>query len=108
MSATGNRSRACLALTATLVVSTGVLFAQSTGGEFTLKKSVLASGSATVAGGDFRSSATAGQHDAGTSSGGDFRVQGGFWPAVGGAPPPDGSAIFCDGFEDTPCASGGS
>lgn len=86
-----------------LILGAGVAYAQVAGGDYTVKKSVIAGGSATNSGGDFRASTTIGQADAGSASGGDFRVQGGFWPASGVAPP-TGDAIFCDGFEDSPCA----
>ena len=77
---------------------TGAALAQSAGGDFTLRKSVVAGGSATASGGDFQSAATAGQHDAGKMQGGDFIARGGFWPA-GEASVSDASGVFADGFE---------
>ena len=76
----------------------GAALAQSAGGDFILKKSVIAAGSATASGGDFLISATAGQHDAGVMQGGDFTALGGFWPAGEIAAPGD-IGIFANGFE---------
>ena len=74
----------------------GTALAQSAGGDFTVKKSVIAGGSATASGGDFRVAATAGQHDAGSMQGGDLTVRGGFWPAASAAPD---DRIFANGFD---------
>lgn len=87
-----------VAVLAAMLAVAGTAVAQSTGGDFTLKKSVIAGGSATAGGGDFQLAATAGQHDAGVMQGGDFTVRGGFWPA-GAASVPNTDGIFADGFE---------
>ena len=76
----------------------GAALAQSAGGDFTLKKSVIAGGSTVAGGGDFQLNATAGQHDAGKMQGGDFIARGGFWPA-GAASAPDADGVFANGFE---------
>jgi hypothetical protein len=75
----------------------GAAWAQTSGGDFRVARSVIAGGSARASGGAFTLSATVGQHDATTpASGGDFRVSGGFWPE---SSTPSGDAIFDDGFE---------
>jgi hypothetical protein len=73
----------------------GSAFAQPAGGDFTVRRSVVAAGTVEAVGDDFIVTATAGQSDAGRMQGGDFRVQGGFWPAPLGSP----ARIFQDGFE---------
>lgn len=92
-------SRVRRALGLLVAFATGAALAQSAGGEFAVKKSVIAGGSATAAGGSFDSSATLGQADAGQMSGGGFTVQGGFWPESASTTPPSGDEIFQDGFE---------
>lgn len=82
-------------------LATGAVLAQSQGGDFAVKKSVVSGGGTVLQGGGFRAAVTAGQHDAATSRGGGFVVKGGFWPQAGASP---GDAIFCDGFEGSPCA----
>lgn len=94
-----NTARVLLAALACVpLVGTAPAWAQSAGGDFTLKKSVIAGGSATASGGEFQLNATLGQHDAGKMQGGDFTARGGFWPA-GTASAPDAEGIFSDGFE---------
>jgi hypothetical protein len=75
----------------------GATWAQSSGGDFRIGRSVIAAGSIRAAGATFTVATTVGQHDAiARMSGGSFRVSGGFWPASSA---PSGEAIFDDGFE---------
>lgn len=91
------RLRRLLLLAAIALASLGAI-AQSAGGNYRVRKSVIAAGSATLQAGPYRATATAGQPEPGTLSGGDLRVQGGFWPA----PPPTAAPdpLFADGFEN--------
>ncbi len=91
------RLRRLLLPAAIALVSLGAI-AQSSGGDYRVRKSVIAAGSATLQAGAYRATATAGQAEPGTLSGGSFRVQGGFWPAPPTTTAPD--ALFADGFEN--------
>jgi hypothetical protein len=71
------------------------------GGDYLLRKHVVAGGGGDSAGSPYLLRGTAGQHDAGPApggamSGGDYVLRGGFWPE---AVTPRGEAIFSDGFE---------
>jgi hypothetical protein len=79
-----------------LPIMAGIAAAQS-GGDFAIRKSVVAAGSQRASGGDYRIEASAGQHDTGLAVGGAFRAEGGFWPE------PAPLRIFCDGFESAAC-----
>lgn len=79
----------------------GAVLAQSQGGDFKLRKSVISGGGAVSQAGTFGVAVTAGQHDAATSRGGGFVVKGGFWPQAGAFP---SDIIFCNGFESSSCA----
>jgi hypothetical protein len=75
------------------VALTGTALAQSGGGNYTLRKQVIAPGGVAAAAG-YRIEATSAEPGAGTQSGGGFRLTGGFQTP---RPPPD--ALFADGFE---------
>lgn len=81
-----------------IALAAGAALAQSSGGDFAVRKSVIAAGSAQAQGGDFHVAATAGQHDTGAMSGGDFTAKAGYWPVAG---PPD-DRIFRNGFDPPP------
>ena len=87
--------RVRLAFAALLVANSGTSVSQSGGGDYTLRKSVVAGGTVEAVGGDFIVTVTAGQAEAGgaVSQGGAFRVEGGFWPEQ--RPDP----MFANGFE---------
>lgn len=68
------------------------------GGDFALRKSIIAGGSGQAGGGALRLQGTVGQDDAGSMAGGGFQVQGGFWPEASQAMPPP-ERLFGDGFE---------
>lgn len=70
--------------------------AQSSGGNFTLRKSVVTGGTVAV-GGSYRLTASASLH-AGVQNGGAYRLTSGFH-----APRQASVRLFCDGFESTPC-----
>ena len=68
---------------------------QSSGGDFTLTRSVIAGGGGVSTGGGFLLRGTTGQLESGTSTGGNFSLRGGFW--VPSEPLPE--QVFFDGFE---------
>ncbi len=71
-----------------LIMVTGVALAQ-TGGGYDLTWWTVDGGGASVAGGDYLLSGSAGQPDAATLTGGAYTLNGGFWGGIGGAAPPD-------------------
>lgn len=83
---------------ALLLLLPGLALAQSSGGPYTLRKQVVASGGALATAGPYRVVGTAGQVAAAVASGGSYRLQGGFH-----APAARPDALHCDSFEDTPC-----
>lgn len=70
--------------------------AQSSGGNYVLRKQALAGGGARATGGSFELVGTAGQAHAAVASGGSYRLVGGFHQAAGGPPSP---SLFANGFE---------
>jgi hypothetical protein len=82
-----------------LLVPLAVASAQSSGGTYTLRKHVIASGGAATAP-THRVVATAGQPVAVFAQGGTYKATMGFHGPGG---PPFGDAIFCHGFESTSC-----
>lgn len=83
-------------LAMTVALATPVVLAQSSGGEFSVTRSVIASGGATATGGAFSLTGTIGQSATAVSSGGEFTVSGGFWPRT---PLDRPDPVFLDGFE---------
>lgn len=69
---------------------------QSSGGEFTVTKSVIAGGGGSQSGGEFAVTGVTGQAAVGQSEGGEFSLKGGFFASD---VQPVGGAIFLDGFE---------
>lgn len=88
---------AALAVAASLLAAHG-LYAQSSGGPYTMRKEVIGAG-ATSTVGAYRLTGTVGEPGAALSNTPRFRLTGGFHGPV--APVVD--AIFCDGFESTTC-----
>jgi hypothetical protein len=84
-----------------LVLSASVTWAQSSGGPYTLRKVVIASG-AQSNGAPFAAVLTVGQPVAGTSNGGPYRLRAGIHPLRAGATG-GGDRVFCDGFESNAC-----
>ena len=68
---------------------------QSSGGDFTITRSVIAGGGGVSTGGGFLLRGTTGQLESGTSTGGDFSLRGGFWAPSA----PLTELVFLDGFE---------
>lgn len=92
-------SASATAIALCTLIAIGGASAQSTGGGYTLRKSVIGAG-ATMQGTPYRLVATAGQPSAGVAQGGTYRLTGGFHQRAGGG------QLFCSGFEDTTCTSG--
>ena len=82
------------------LLAAGGVAAQSSGGSYTLRKSVIGAG-AEMQGAPYRLVATAAQPSAAVATGGTYRLTGGFHQRSGPGP------LFCIGFEDTACTSGG-
>ena len=72
----------------------GVISAQSSGGDFVMTKSTIDNGGGVSSGGEFSLTGTIGQPDANSqiSSGSDFVLAGGFWAKIF-------DSMFKDGFE---------
>lgn len=66
------------------------------GDSYRIDRAEVADGGATLAGGAFRLSGTAGQPVVGTVAAGSFVLAAGFWSA---APVPAGDRIFANGFD---------
>jgi len=77
---------------ATACVGTAV--AQSTGGDFTITRQVVAGGGSAASGDGLTAVVTAGQPSVDVATGGPFAVRGGFH-----APAEITDAVFSDGFE---------
>jgi hypothetical protein len=77
-----------------LLCASGLIFAQSSGGEYEVTKSTIDSGGGTSTGGDFSLTGTIGQPDSNAqiSSGSEFLLAGGFWAKAI-------DTIFKNGFE---------
>lgn len=76
-----------------------MVHAQSSGGVYTVRKSVITGGATTQAG-QYRLTGTVSQAAAGIASNGSYKINGGFHQAA-----TVGDALFCDGFENTACTS---
>ena len=72
--------------------------AQSTGGSYTQRKHVIASG-VLASGGSYRLTGTVGQPAASVQQAGSYRLTGGFHGPTAAA----GDRLLCSGFENTPC-----
>lgn len=72
--------------------------AQSSGGNYTLRKQVVASG-IVATGGSYRLTGTVGQAVAGVQTAGTYRLTGGFHGPVAAS----GDRLFCNGFESAAC-----
>lgn len=72
--------------------------AQSTGGSYTQRKHVVASG-VVASGGSYRLTGTVGQPAAAVQQAGSYRLTGGFHGPTAAA----GDRLLCSGFENTPC-----
>ncbi len=79
---------------ALLITAVPGAIAQSSGGEFSITRSVIAAGGSTSTGGDFSLTGTVGQSVVARSQGGQFSVSGGFW-----APGQRADMLFRNGFE---------
>lgn len=86
----------CAAMTA------GFAIAQSSGGGYTLRKSVIGAG-VWAQGSPYRLEATTGQASVGVASGGSYRVTAGFHRP---SQPGGIDRIFCNGFDTSSCTSG--
>lgn len=86
---------AAVALAATLL-ATHSLWAQSSGGSYTMRKQVIGAG-AVAAAGSYRLTGTVAEPGAAQSASTQFRLTGGFHT------PRSGGSIFCDGFENAAC-----
>lgn len=75
-----------------LAVVSGAM-AQSSGGEFTITRSVIGAGGSS-SGGEFSLTGTVGQPVVATSQGGQFSLSGGFW-----TPGERPDLVFSNGFE---------
>lgn len=84
-------------LTAICLVGITAALAQSSGGDFELKKSTIDAGGGAASGGSFELVGTFAQAEANPrqSSGGEFMLAGGFWASTSSA----AGRIFSDGFE---------
>lgn len=88
---------AACALAASLLVAHG-LYAQSTGGPYTMRKQVIGAGETSTAG-TYRLTGTVGEPGAELSNSARFRLTGGFHGPTG----PAAESIFCNGFENAAC-----
>lgn len=84
------------------LVPAGLASAQSIGGSYTLRKSVIGAG-VWAQGSPYRMEATAGQPSAGVATGGSYRVTAGFHRP---SQPGGIDRIFCNGFDTSSCTSG--
>ncbi|MDJ0653617.1 MAG: hypothetical protein QNJ40_05675 [Xanthomonadales bacterium] len=82
---------------AAAITVTPCALAQSSGGDFSITRSVIGTGGGASSGGGFSLVGTVGQAQTGFSQGGEFSVSGGFWTA--GERP---TLVFLDGFEGAP------
>ena len=78
------------------VASMAQAAAQSSGGPYDIKSSVIAGGGSPIAGGNFQITSTLGQAATSTLSGAGFVIVDGFWAPVGGL---GSDLIFANGFE---------
>ncbi len=81
----------------TLALAGTAAWAQSSGGDYEVTRSVIASGGGVSSGGGFSLQGTVGQPQSGTSTGGEFAMRGGFWAPVASGPAAD--PLFSNGFE---------
>lgn len=88
------RRAAVLALC--VLIAGNLAMAQSSGGSYTLRKSVIGAG-VTGQAAPYRLVSTAGQPSAGVAAGGSYRLTGGFHQ------PDTSGRLFCNGFENTAC-----
>ena len=88
---------ATLALAVSLLVA-HALYAQPSGGSYTMRKQVIGAGEASSAG-PYRLTGTVAEVGAAESATPRFRLVGGFHGPTG----PVVEAIFCDGFENSAC-----
>jgi hypothetical protein len=79
-----------------VLIAGNFAMAQSSGGGYTLRKSVIGAGADGQAA-PHRLVGTAGQPSAGVAASGSYRLTGGFHQPVAGG------RLFCNGFEDTAC-----
>lgn len=94
---------AAAALTAPLLIAVlllvpPALYAQASGGSYTMRKQVIGAGEV-ASGGTYRLTGTVGEVGAVESGTPRFRLVGGFHGRSG----PIVDSIFCDGFEDAVC-----
>jgi hypothetical protein len=80
----------------TVLLTSGLVFAQPSGGAFVISKSTIDNGGGVSAGGDFVLTGTIGQPDANAqiSSGDGYQLAGGFWTRL-----LDANLLFKDSFE---------
>ena len=96
------RRRAMMWAVLCVAIPAGLVSAQSSGGNYTLRKSVIGAG-IWAQGSPYRIEATAGQPSAGVATGGSYRVTAGFHrPSQPGGIDP----LFCNGFDTSSCTSG--
>lgn len=96
------RARGVLAIMIAIAIALPcAALAQSSGGVYTMTKSVIAPGGAEATGGAFRLVGTVGQPAARVVGEGTQVLSGGFHAGSGATP--DGDALFCDGFENASC-----
>ncbi|MEM9529952.1 MAG: hypothetical protein AAGA23_03475 [Pseudomonadota bacterium] len=89
----------CLCVTAILIAAAVAgpgAAQQSSGGEFTITRSVIAGGGGNQSGGEFAVTGVTGQAAVGQSEGGEFSLKGGFFASD---VQPLSGEIFLDGFE---------
>lgn len=80
-----------------LLIASSAGRAQS-GGDYAIRRSVIATGGNGVGNTDYRMAGSSGQALAGVIGGGDYRLQGGFWREASPTALPD--PLHTDGFED--------
>ena len=91
------------ALLLLLIAAVAAAGAQSTGGTYTMRKQVIASGGNRASAGPYVATVTIAEPTASAAQlGATYRLTGGFHgPRGSSAPLPE--RIFCDGFEAAPC-----
>ena len=85
-----------------LALSASATWAQSSGGPYTLRKVVIASG-AQSNGATYSTVLTAAQPLAGTSNGGPYQLRAGVHLLRASGGNAGGDRVFCDGFESNVC-----
>ena len=83
----------CLFIVICLLFVGVITVRAQSGGDYEIKRHVIASGGGEVSGGDYTLNGTVGQHAAQTISGGDYVLYGGFWQPNRSVPTSVGRAV---------------